>query len=93
MGFIVREGDKELGKLRNGKYFVIYIAPGKHVYVVRSESKDALTIDADAGETYYMQGSIGMGFMVGRPNLAPSKQAAFEAVKAKLQEVPPMSGD
>ena len=50
-----------------------------------------LTIDADPGETYYVQGSVGMGLMVGRPNLAPSDQAAFEAVKAKLKEVTPMS--
>ena len=91
VGFIVREGQTELGKLRNGKYFVLHVSPGKHEYVVHSEAKDVLTIDADPGETYYIQGSITMGLMVGRPNLSPSDQATFEAVKAKLKEVPPMS--
>lgn len=91
MGFIVREGDKELGKLRNGKYFIIHVQPGKHAYVVHSEAKDVLTIDADAGETYYIQGSLGMGFVAGRPNLSPSDQATFEGLKDKLKEVPAMS--
>ena len=91
IGFIVREGDKELGKLRNGKYFAIHVAPGKHAYVVHSEAKDVLTIDADAGETYYIQGSVGMGFVAGRPNLSPSDKATFEALKDKLKEVPAMS--
>ena len=35
--------------------------------------------------------SVGKSAMVGRPNLSPSDQATFEAVKAKLKEVPPMS--
>ena len=91
VGFIVREGDKELGKLRNGKYFVIHVTPGKHAYVVHSETKDVLTIDADEGETYYIAGSVGVGFLAGRPNLAPSDQATFEAAKGKLTEVQPMS--
>jgi len=91
IGFIVREGDKELGKLRNGKFFTIHVTPGKHAYVVHSEAKDILTIDADEGETYYIQGSIGMGFVAGRPNLSPSDKATFEASKDKLKEVPPMS--
>ena len=91
VGFIVREGQTELGKLRNGKYFTVHVTAGKHDFVVHSESKDVLTIDADPGETYYVQGSVGIGLMVGRPNLAPADQAAFEAVKAKLKEVPPLS--
>src|SRR5262245_26978790 len=30
IGFKVREGDTELGKLRNGEYFVINVEPGTH---------------------------------------------------------------
>ncbi|HKC15698.1 MAG TPA: hypothetical protein VKC11_03230 [Steroidobacteraceae bacterium] len=91
IGFIVREGQTELGKLRNGKYFVLHVSPGRHQFVVHSEAKDLLTIDADPGETYYIQGGVTMGFLAGRPNLAPSNQAAFEAVKASMKEVPAMS--
>lgn len=91
IGFIVRENGKELGKLRNGKYFTLHVAPGKHEYVVHSEAKDVLTIEVDAGETYYIQGAVGVGFVAGRPNLTPSDQATFESVKSKMKEVPPMS--
>lgn len=86
VGFKVREGLTELGKLRSGTYFVVHVTPGTHEYTVHSESKDVLTMEVEAGETYYVQGSIGMGIMAGRPNIAPSNAAAFEAIKAKLKD-------
>lgn len=85
VGFIVREGSNELGKLRSGNYFIAAVEPGTHQYVVHSEAKDALTLEVEAGETYYVQGTIAMGFMVGRPNLSPSDQAAFDAAAPKLK--------
>ena len=91
IGFIVREGTTELGKLRSGKFFVLHVTPGKHTYVVHSEASDELTIDADAGETYYIEGEIGVGVLVGHPHIKPSDPASFEAVKTKLQEVAPIS--
>jgi hypothetical protein len=91
VGFIVREGTTELGKLRSGKYFTVQVTPGKHTYVVHSEAKDELTIDADAGETYYVEGEIGVGVLVGHPHIKPSDKSSFEAVKDKLQQVPTIS--
>lgn len=90
IGFIVREGQTELGKLRNGNYFVATVEPGTHEYTVHSEAKDVLTLEVEAGETYYVQGSISMGFMAGRPNLSPSDQAAFEAIATKLKPSKPL---
>jgi len=87
IGFKVREGKTELGKLRSGKYFVAAVEPGAHEYVVHSETKDVLNLEVEAGETYYVQGSITMGLLVGRPNLSPSDRAAFEAVADKLKLV------
>ena len=78
IGFKVREGETELGKLGNGNYFVIDVAPGTHEYVVHSEAKDILPLEVDAGEIYYVQGSISMGVMVGRPNLSPADKTKFE---------------
>ena len=85
IGFKVREGETELGKLRNGKYFVANVEPGTHQYTVHSEAKDVLTLEVEAGETYYVQGTITMGFMAGRPNLSPSDQAAFDGIAGKLK--------
>lgn len=85
LGFKVREGETELGKLRSGNYFVITAEPGRHEYNMRSEVKDVLPLEVEAGETYYVKASISMGILAGRPNLAPSDEASFLAVAKKLK--------
>ena len=85
VGFKVREGSTELGKLRSGKYFVASIDPGTHEYTVHSESEDVLTMEVEPGETYYVQGTLTMGLMVGRPNLSPSDEATFNGMAEKLK--------
>ncbi|MBU8977731.1 DUF2846 domain-containing protein [Lysobacter sp. MMG2] len=85
IGFKVREGEAELGKLRSGKYFVTNVEPGKHEYNVHGETKDVLTMEVEAGETYYVLGSLGMGIVAGRPNLSPSDEATFLAMAGKLK--------
>lgn len=88
VSFKVREGETELGKLSNGSYFIIDVAPGAHEYVVHSEVKDVLPVEIDEGEVYYVQGSLNMGVMVGRPNLSPSDKLKFEgAGKMKLTKL------
>lgn len=81
----VREGETELGKLSSGTYFVNVAEPGTHEYTVHSEAKDVLTLEIEPGETYYVQGTVTMGFMVGHPNLSPSDQASFDAMFGKLK--------
>ena len=85
VGFKVREAGKELGLMKNGSYFVVAATPGRHEYEVHSEAKDILPVEVEAGEVYYVSGSLSMGVMVGRPNLTPSDAASFEAVRAKLK--------
>jgi hypothetical protein len=85
IGFKVREGETVLGQLNTGKYFVASVEPGAHQYTVHSEAKDVVSLEVEAGETLYVQGSVTMGLMVGRPNLAPSTQAEFDAVAKKLK--------
>lgn len=83
IGFIVREGEAELGKLRNGNYFIATVEPGKHVYTVHSEAKDRLNVEIEGGETFFAKGTINMGVLAGRPNLSPSSEAEFRAEKLK----------
>lgn len=85
IGFKVREGQTELGKLRSGKYFVAVVEPGQHQYTVHSEAEDVLTLEVEAGETYYVQGTINMGFLVGRPNLSPSDAVTFNGMADELK--------
>lgn len=86
VSFKVREGEQELGKLSNGTYFVAQVSPGAHAYTVHSEAKDVLNLEVERGQTYYVQGSVSMGVMVGRPNLAPSDAGTFASMQAKLKD-------
>lgn len=85
IGYKVREGENVLGKLNSGKYFVAAVEPGAHEYTVHSEAKDILNLEVEAGETYYVQGTVTMGVFAGRPNLSPASQADFAAISAKLK--------
>lgn len=85
VSFKVREGDTELGKLSNGTYFKTQVPTGAHAFTVHSEAKDVLNLEIERGETYYVQGSVSMGVLMGRPNLAPSDEATFKAVQADLK--------
>jgi hypothetical protein len=85
VSFKVREGEQELGKLSSGTYFASQVPAGLHAFAVHSEAKDILNLEVERGETYYVQGSMSMGVMVGRPNLAPSDAATFNEMKDKLK--------
>jgi len=84
LSFSVREGGKGVGKLGNGSYFVLAAAPGTHTFTIESEVTDTLILEVDPGETYYVQQTIGMGIMMGRPRLTPSTSGAFGAKSLKL---------
>ena len=83
--FKVREGDTVLGRLSSGSFFTVDVPAGTHSYYAKSEGKDdTLVMEIEAGETYYVSGSISMGVLAGQGNLSPSDQAAFdEANKQK----------
>lgn len=87
VAFKVREGEVELGKLSNNSYFIAAVTPGAHTYVVHSEAADDLILEVEAGETYFVRGSMAMGVVLYRPNLSPSDQAGFSALpKLKLSK-------
>ena len=84
--FKVREGEKVLGKMKSGTYFVHKTTSGEHEFTVHSEAKDVLTIKAEAGKTYYVEGEIEMGILVGRPTINVSNELAFEGKKKSMKE-------
>jgi hypothetical protein len=83
--FNVREGGQVLGKLTNGAYFVQVTPPGVHTYTAKLEPelKDHLTINVDSGETYFIEGAVTGGLVIGAANLSPSTRESFnKAAKA-----------
>lgn len=85
VSYKVREGGTELGKLSNGKFFILAVEPGAHEYTVHSEAKDVLNLEVEAGETYYVKGTVSMGVFAGRPNLSPATKGEFDEISAKLK--------
>ncbi|HEU4779108.1 MAG TPA: DUF2846 domain-containing protein [Steroidobacteraceae bacterium] len=86
ISYKVRENGVELCKLKSGSYCTVQVPAGKHVYEVHSEAKDALTLEVEPGETYYVIGAISVGFLAGHPNLSPSDKGAFDGMKVKLKD-------
>jgi hypothetical protein len=81
VGFSIHEGDKGVVKLGNNSYETVLIDPGTHVFTTESEAKDSLTLEIDAGETYYVEQTLGMGVILYRPHLTLSDQATFDGMK------------
>lgn len=69
-----------------GGYYPYFAKPGEIEFSAQTESKSAVTIDVKAGETYYIKGTIGIGFFVGRPHLivVPREEGAKEIAECKL---------
>ncbi len=88
--FNVREGGKPLGKLVNGAYFVEVATPGLHTYtaVEEPEFKDRLRLKVDPGQTYFVEGALTKGLVIGVADLKPSTYARFDKVSKTLKPAP-----
>ena len=88
--FKVREDGVELGKLTNGSYFVQAVEPGQHTYTATSEPEatDSLTLRVAPGQTYYVQGLLTKGLVIGLADLTPSDKARFDELSSTLQPSP-----
>ena len=85
--FNVREEGKALGKLSNGVWFAEPVSPGLHTYTAKTEPqfKDSLKLRVDAGETYFVEGVLTKGVVLGVADLSPSTRAAFNAASKELK--------
>jgi hypothetical protein len=83
IGLPVRDGDAGIGTLGNGSYVVHVVEPGPHVFTTRLKVTDRLPLEVEAGETYYVEQTMGVGLVAGHPRLTPAERADFEALKLK----------
>jgi hypothetical protein len=93
--FNVREDGKALGKLVNGAYFVDVTEPGLHTYAAKTEPEfnDKLKLQIDPGETYFVEGVLTKGVIIGAADLTPSTAAAFNKAAKDLKLAPPPGDD
>src|SRR5262250_739163 len=88
--FNVKTGDRIITTLYNGGYYPYFSAPGEKEFWAQTESKSSVTLDVKPGETYYIKGEVGVGFLVGRPHLmaVDPEIAEKEIVDCKLIPMP-----
>ena len=90
LSYSVHEGDTGVGKLGNGSYFVVAEDPGPHVFTMNGEVTDTLHLEVDAGETQYVQQTLGVGIMSARPHITPSDKMTFDGMpKLSLSDKKP----
>lgn len=90
LGCTVHENDHEVARLGSGKYYVITAEPGKHAFSTRGQAADALNLEVESDETYFVKCKIGAGVVSGAAQLEPSDRASFaKKAKGASQWTPP----
>ncbi len=86
MGCTVREGQGEakveIARLGSGKYWVHAADPGKHDYRTEGERSDLVSLNVEAGQTYFVKCVIGVGIAAGSARIETVDASDF-AKKAK----------
>jgi hypothetical protein len=76
----VKANGKVVTTLYSGSYYPYVTDPGEIEFSAKTEASDEVTIDAKANQTYFLRGSVGLGFFVGHPHLTvvPAEEAEKE---------------
>lgn len=89
ISYTVAVNGVDVSSLPSGGYFVYYAAAGENEFTAKTEAKTSVTVDAKAGETYYVKGTIGMGVLVGHPHLTQVTNEVGTKEIASCKLVPP----
>lgn len=75
----------QLARMDNGRYFVVSIPPGKHVFR-SNDSQAGAELDTVVGKDYYIRVELATGMWKGHGRLVvtPSEQGAYEIRKLQL---------
>jgi hypothetical protein len=86
VAYDVKVGETVVTTLHNGGYYPYVATPGEVEFWAKTESRSAVTLDVKAGEAYYIKGTVGVGFLMGRPHLmvVPATTAEPEIADCKL---------
>ncbi|MBI4490053.1 MAG: DUF2846 domain-containing protein [Deltaproteobacteria bacterium] len=88
VSYDVKVGETVITTLYNGGYYPYFAKPGELELWARTEAKSAVTLDVKAGEIYYVKGTVGVGFFVGRPHLIVVPKSVGETEIAECQLIP-----
>ncbi len=93
VSFVVSANGVPLAALPSGGYFVVHVPPGEVEMSARTEAKTSVTVDARAGESYYVRGSVSVGVFVGHPHLVVVPRETGEREIADCRLVPDAPAD
>ena len=77
--FNLNHAEGTLGQLLSGTYLYKYLDPGTHSFFVQGVSvdgQDSITVNVEAGKTYYVKGEVLMGWPAGRPKFTQMSESA-----------------
>src|SRR5215469_1566441 len=86
VAYMVRANGIDVSPLPSGGYFIYHAEPGEVEFSAKTEAQTSVTVDAKAGEVYYVKGTVGVGVFVGHPHLVlvPKEVGAKEITACKL---------
>jgi hypothetical protein len=86
--YTVNAGAEPIVKLVPGGYYGYLAEPVETEFSAKTEATSSITVDLEPGETYYLKGDVGVGLLVGRPELTLVNplQGAGEIRACKLLE-------
>jgi len=86
VSYKVRANGVVITTLTPGGYYPYITKPGEVEFSAKTEATSSVTIDVKPGETHYIKGTIGVGFLVGRPHLVvvPPEVGEKEVMNCKL---------
>jgi len=65
--FTINHPEGTLGQLLSGTYLYKFLDPGEHTFWSQALSQDSISINVEAGDTYFIKGDVKIGVLAGRP--------------------------
>ena len=88
VSYDIKVGETVITTLYNGGYYPYFAKPGEVELWAKTESKSSVTLDVKAGQIYYLKGTVGVGFFVGRPHLMVVSTDVGESEIAECKLIP-----
>jgi len=88
VSYDVKVGETPVTTLHNGGYYPYFSQPGEVEFWAKTESKSSVTLDVKPGQIYYIKGTVGVGFIVGRPHLMIVESNVAEKEIAECRLIP-----
>jgi len=65
--FNVQDSERTYGELKNGDAIYASVDPGEHTFYSKVFREDAITLNVEEGQVYYVKATMRVGYYAGRP--------------------------